>query len=129
MSSVRASRIAIRSVLEKYLSDDLVHKIFWEICDQDDNDRKNVIGMTVKEYLDRFDDIDDLKIVWADDTNAGFGKYGDSVYGNCDDCVICCVSRRMKTTTFYVWCEPLHSDKAYVIGAMQEYRKRHPEDN
>lgn len=125
--SVRVSKPAVRSVLEKYLSDDLAEDIFREIVEQDEDDARNSIGMTVGEFLDRFEP-DDLSIVWADDTKAGFGRRGDSVYGNNKDCVICCINESMHKVTLHVWCKPLTSDLAYVNAAMKEYYRRHPEE-
>lgn len=124
MSSVRASRVVIRSVLDKYLDEKLAARIFWDICNQDDADRRNMIGMTWGEYKERFDDDEDVSLVWADDTKAGFGRQGDSVYGNSDDCVICRVVRGSHYTKLYVWTDPLTSDLPFVKAAMAEYHKR-----
>ena len=122
MYSNRVSKIQVKEILGKYLENDLVNKIYWEIVGADENDMKNVIGMTVSEWRARFDD--DFELVWADDTNAGFGKRGDSVYGNSDDCVICRSDYDGKRYKFWVWCEPLTSETPFVIAAMKEHEKR-----
>lgn len=126
MKSSRISKPVVRSILEKYLDDTLAHRIFWEMVEQDENDSRNVIGMTVQEYLDRFD-IDDLSIVWADDT-PGFGRRGQSVYGDCSDSIICCIETSAHAVKLIVWDRPLTSDLAYVKAAVEEYNRRHPEE-
>lgn len=124
LSCVRISRPVVRSVLEKYLADDLAADMLAEMIRQDEEDQANTIGMTVSEFLDRFEP-DDLQIVWADDTRAGFGRRGDSVYGDTHDCIICCVSQAQHTTTLHVWSKPLTSTEPYVLAAVEEYDRRH----
>lgn len=119
----QVSKLEVREILHKYLDEKLANRIFWEIVDADEYDRKHMIGMTCGEWLERFDD--DFRTVWADDTNAGFGKAGDSVYGNINDCIICRTSWDGHEYTLFVWCEPLHSEKSFVNAAVAEYHKRH----
>jgi len=121
--SARVSKVAVREQLEKYLDSKLAAKIFWEIVDADEADHKNMIGMTYGEWSERFDD--DREVVWADDTNAGFGKRGDSVYGNLDNCIICMTQYDGHRYKLWVWCEPLTSNDKYVVAAVAEYHKRH----
>ena len=123
MSSARVSKPAVREILEKYLDDKLAEKIFWDIVEKDELDAKNVIGMTYKEWNERFDD--DREVVWAADTKAGFGKKGDSVYGDLDDCIICCQESDGKRYKLWVWCEALTTDEHYVNRAVEAYKLRH----
>ena len=97
-------------------------KIFWEACDIDERDARDMVGMTYGEWAERFDD--DREVVWADDTNAGFGRRGDSVYGNLDDCVICRVDYDGRRYKLWVWCEPLKSESRYVMAAMAAHAAR-----
>ena len=119
----QVSKVQVKEILRKYLTDDLANRMFWEIVDADETDRKNMIGMTMAEWMERFDD--DFEVVWADDTNAGFGKRGDTVYGNLDDCVICRTDWDGHRYKLWVWCEPLHSEAPWVVAGMKEYEKRH----
>lgn len=122
-NSVRISKPAILEALNKYLEKDLANKIFYTACDIDEHDRKNMIGMTCKEWSERFDD--DWEIVWADDTGAGFGKCGDSVYGNVDDCIICRTDYDGHRYRLWVWCESLHSNLGFIHAAIKTYSKQH----
>ena len=122
MESVRVSKEAMKEALLKYLEDDLAMKIFWEACDIDERDARDMVGMTYAEWNARFDD--DREVVWADDTNAGFGRRGDSVYGNLDDCVICRVDYDGRRYKLWVWCEPLKSESRYVMAAMAAHAAR-----
>lgn len=121
-NSVRISKPAILEALNKYLEKDLANKIFYTACDIDEHDRKNMIGMTCKEWSERFDD--DWEIVWADNTNAGFGKQGDSVYGNVDDLVICRTDYDGHRYRLWVWHEVLDSSLPFIRAAMDTYHKR-----
>ena len=121
--SNRVSRIQVRETLDKYLAKELADAMYLEICKADDYDRHHMIGMTCAEWKERFED--DFEVVWADDTNAGFGKRGDSVYGTIDDCVICRTDYDGRRYKLWVWCEALHSSSPWVVGGMQEYAKRH----
>ena len=118
----RVSKMTIIAALRKYLASDLADYIFREIERLDEVEENNVIGMTFGEWKERFDE--NCNIVWADDTKVGFGKKGDQVYGNADDCVICCLIRSMGKLTLEVWCEGLTSDKAFIQTAMNCYKKR-----
>jgi len=113
----RVSKIQVLKILRKYLTEDMSNRLYWEIVDADENDRKNMIGMTMAEWKERFDD--DFEVVWAADTNAGFGKAGDSVYGYHDDCVICRTCWDGHKYTLYVWCEALHTDSICVNAVMK----------
>lgn len=125
LSNVRISKPAIRYVLGKYLSDELAADMFNEMVRLDEEDQEeNIIGMTVGEFMDRFEP-DDLRIVWADDTRAGFGRRGDSVYGNVHDCIICRISQSQHTTTLHVWCKPLSSQEPFIIAAVNAYDAQH----
>ena len=123
MYSVRVSKVAVLDTLKKYLADDLANDIFEEIVKTDETDYQSMIGMTMKEWNERFDD--DHEVVWAEDTGAGFGKAGDPVYGNMDDCIICMTMRDMHRLALCVWCEGLHTDNRVVLAAMDVYHKRH----
>jgi hypothetical protein len=127
MKSSRISKPVVRSILEKYLDNTMAHRIFWEMVEQDENDSRNVIGMTLKEFKERFD-VDNLEIVWADDTNAGFGRAGWTVYGDNDDCVICSTETIRGGYKLHVWCDPLTSSLPWVNAAMKEHHRRHPEE-
>lgn len=118
----QVSKFQVREILRKYLADDLANRMFWEIVDADENDRKNMIGMTMAEWMERFDD--DFEVVWAADTNAGFGKRGDSVYGNIDDCVITSTRWNGHKYTLLVWCESLTTDDVLVNAVMNGRAKR-----
>ena len=120
----RVSKPAVQEILNKYLDEELANKIFWEICDKDEEEQINAVGMTVKEWKERNDC--DYKIVWADDTQAGFGARGDSVYGASDHLIICCIERRgaKKECVLQVWSEALESDKAFIKAAMEEHERR-----
>ena len=118
----RVSKAQLMNVLHEYLEDGLANNIYYAICDADDYDRKHMIGMTVGEWKKRFDD--DYELVWADDTNAGFGKQGDTVYGNSDYCVICRTDYDGKRFRLWVWRESLHSDTPWVVAGMKEHEKR-----
>ena len=122
MASVRVSKVSVMETLKKYLSDDLATDIFYEICDADERDAREMIGMTYAEWSERFDD--DREVVWADDTHAGFGKRGDPVYGNLDDCIICMTQYDGRRYKLWVWCEALHSDDVRVRGGMKAYVDR-----
>ena len=114
---VRVSKVQVQKVLEKYFDDAMVMRVLGEICYADECDHRNMIGMTYGQWKERFDY--DHDILWADDTNAGFGNAGDPVYGDCDDCVICRTEYDGKRYKLFVWCEPLHSDLDYVYAAMR----------
>ena len=112
----QVSKFQVREILRMYLDDELANKMFWEIVDADENDRKNMIGMTMAEWMERFDD--DFEVVWAADTNAGFGKRGDSVYGTIDDCVIISTRWDGHRYTLLVWCDGLSTDDIIVNAVM-----------
>lgn len=124
--SVRVSRKAVLDVLTDKLANALAYDIYNEICRIDEEDAMNMVGMTVEEWRDRFDD--DCRIVWADDTRAGFGKAGDSVYGDCRDCVIVRISEQGATCapryTLHVWCEGLSTDDKGINSVMKRYMER-----
>lgn len=124
--SVRVSKKAVCDVLSKYFSTTVVNGILDEICMQDDMDAASMVGMTVSEWMDRFDDC--ANIVWAADTGAGFGKKGDTVYGDLGDCVICgaVLDRHNGSSvyTLYVWCEGLSTDDKGVNSVMRRYLER-----
>lgn len=124
MSSVRVSKVAVLAKLKEYLADELATDIYWAICDADEKDRRDMIGMTCAEWSERFDD--DWEIVWADDTHAGFGKRGDSVYGCINDCIICRTDYDGHRYKLWVWCEALSSEDRTVRGGMKAYYQRHP---
>ena len=119
--SARVSKPAVEAVLEKYLDHALARKIFCDIVDSDEEDHRNMIGMTYVEWKERFDD--DRQLVWADDT-PGFGKAGGSVYGNADNCIICCTRKDMHGYTLCLWEEVWASDKPFIRAAIKEYQKR-----
>lgn len=119
--SVRVSRKAVMDVLKDKLSLALAYDIYVEICKIDDNDADSIIGMTVYEFRERFDN--DYRLVWYEDTGAGFGKAGDSVYGNSDDLVIIMTSEQGGVTnvprlTLHVWSPALHSDNKAIKSVM-----------
>ena len=121
-NSARISKPAVAEILNKYLDKELAEKMYFEMVEQDAKDKENVIGMTIREFVDRFDE--DAQIVWADDTLAGFGKRGDPVYGNVYDCVICCVEFEKRKLKLWVWAEALTTDKAFINAAMEIHEKR-----
>lgn len=123
MYSVRVSKVAVLDTLKKYLADELANDIFEEIVKIDENDYRSMIGMTIKEWNERFDE--KHEVVWADDTCAGFGRAGDPVCGNMDDCVICMTMQDMNRLCLCVWCEGLYTDNKMVLAAMDVYHKRH----
>lgn len=122
----RVSKPAVQEILNKYLDEKLANKIFWAICDKDEEDQKNAVGMTVKEWKERNEH--DYRIVWADDTGAGFGKRGDSVYGDSDNLIICCIERYGRELTLHVWGEALASDKAFINAAIEEHKRRQKDE-
>lgn len=126
-NSARISKPVIREILDRYLDKTLAGKIFWEMVEQDAEDQKNMVGMTYGEWKERFDD--DRQLVWADDTKAGFGKAGDPVYGDADDCVICRTMYDGKRYKLYLWVKPLTTDVPWINAAMKEYEKRHQAQN
>ena len=126
MTPVKVSCAIVRSVLEKYLDDTLAHKIYWDIFDTDAAARRDVIGMTYREWNTLFDD--DRYLVWADDTKAGFGKAGWPVYGDADDCIICQTAYDGHRYTLYLWDEILTTDKPWIIAAVNSYKKRHAKE-
>lgn len=113
----QVSKVQVREILRKYLADDLADRMFWEIVEADENDRNHMIGMTMGEWMERFDD--DFEVLWAADTNAGFGKHGDTVYGNIDDCVIITTSWDGHKYTLLVWCDGLKTDDICVNAVMK----------
>lgn len=121
--SARVSKVAVLEQLKKYLADELADDIFADIVKADENDHRNMIGMTYGEWADRFDD--DRQLVWADDTHAGFGRRGDSVYGDNRDCVICMTEYDGRRYKLWVWCETLHTEDRRILAAMAEYHRRH----
>lgn len=113
----RVSKQTVAAALKKFMAEDLVDYIFREIERLDKAEEDSVIGMTIGEWNDRFDE--NCQIVWADDTKVGFGNKGDQVCGNVDDCVICCTVRSQGKLTLQVWCEGLTSDLPFINAAME----------
>ena len=129
--SVRVSRKAVLDVLTDKLALALAYDLYDEICRIDDEDARNMVGMTVKEWRERFDN--EYRIVWAADTCAGFGKAGDSVYGNPDDLVIVETDRQGGTWsapeyTLRVWSTALHTDDRAINAALKLWAARTGEE-
>lgn len=113
----RVSKKTVAAALKKFMAEDLMNYIFREIERLDKAEEDSVIGMTIGEWNDRFDE--NCQIVWADDTKVGFGNKGDQVCGNVDDCVICCTVRSQGKLMLQVWCEGLTSDLPFINAAME----------
>lgn len=115
----RVSKKTVAAALKKkeFMVEDLVDYILREIERLDKAEEDSVIGMTIGEWSDRFDE--NCQIVWADDTKVGFGNKGDQVCGNVDDCVICRTVRSQGKLTLQVWCEGLTSDLPFINAAME----------
>lgn len=100
-----ANRVSWK-VVEEILSRNLTSSTYWgilgELREADDEERAAEIGMTYGEWKKRFDD--HLEgVVWAADTNAGFGHKGDPVYGNADDLKIVKIVTTARGKTLYLW--------------------------
>ena len=113
----RVSKLTVMEALRKYMADDLAEYIFREVERLDEAEESAVIGMTFGEWRTRFDE--NCAVVWADDTKVGFGKKGDPVCGNIDDCVICSIVRSQGKLTLEVWCDGLTTDKEFIKCAME----------
>lgn len=122
-NSARISKPAVAAILDKYLDKELAEKMYFEMVEQDTDDMKHIVGMTCREFMERFDDY--ISVVWADDTKAGFGKRGDPVSGDLNDCIICCVNYHgLNEKVLEVWSEGLKTDKAFINAALEVYKKR-----
>jgi len=97
----RVSKVSVREVLREYLADELVDDILMDIEKKQIAERESEAGMTYGEWKSRFDD--DVSLVWADDSGAGFGRKGDPVYGNCDDMRIVKIVTGAHKKVLHLW--------------------------
>lgn len=126
-TGIRVSQIAVRNSLRKYLADELADDILNDILETDEHDHNSMVGMTCKQWENRFDY--PHRVVWADDTLAGFGNRGDLVSGTYSDGIICRVNYDGYYYTLYIWVEGLSTDDKYIHAALNEYHKRQEEKN
>ena len=97
----RVSKVSVEEVLRKYLADALVEDIMLDIENDQIRERSDEVGMLYGEWKSRFDD--DVSLVWAADSGAGFGKKGWPVYGVCDDMRIVMISKEAHKKTLHLW--------------------------
>ena len=69
--------------------------------------------MTVSDFMRTHPNVD-IHVVWAADTKAGFGKKGDTVYGDCWNCRVVevvedspAMCNKEKAYTLRVWIDAL----------------------
>jgi len=81
----RVSKISIKDILGKYVTNDMRDDIMSAIDDASIDEVNDVVGMSVRDYFKRFDD--SVSLYWAADSE-GFGKAGDCIYGVSDNLII-----------------------------------------
>ena len=121
----RVSKASVREVLTKYLSDELRDDIMNEIENARTEEEKSVVGMSVLDYLDRFDT--PVEVVWAADSE-GFGKAGDDVCGSLSNLKIFGIvgdNRGIVLLVWKDWVDWKDAKKLFLItpkiGIVKEY--------
>lgn len=112
----RVSKVSVREVVGKYLSDELLSRVMADIERAASLERAGQIGMTYGEWKERFDDNHSPR--WAANTQ-GFGKAGAAVGGDCDDCRIVSIVSDGETKVLLLWDDLMgvydEAEKPYLI--------------
>ena len=123
MEPVKISAAVTRAVLEKYLDPVLSTRIYWNIIDTDAAARRDVVGMTYRDWKKLFDD--DHEPVWAADTRSGFSYAGWPIYGSADDLIICRTQYNGQRLQLLLWSDAFTTNVPWILSAIKSYNERY----